>query len=163
MKEKGLITTKNRIYQFTINYQQYQIICPVKMENGVAVGVYLLAFKSPYRPYPCDVYLVSVALYLSGLSMRESAKITGKKFGISKYCHSTISRALKVLLNKVEELSTIHLDIEKESREARPREKNSKKKLSSPGKPAGVSRNKEDTLNKENKRILEEILTPLVL
>jgi hypothetical protein len=162
MKEKGLITNKNRIYQLELNSHQYQVICPVKMENGIAVGVYLPAFKSPYRHYPCHVYLFSLALHLSGLSMRKSAKETGRKFGISKYSHPTIGRALKVLLQKVEELSTIHLAIEEKSNEELLREKNQKKQLSYPGKPAGVNIIKEDTLHKESKRILEVVLTPLL-
>jgi hypothetical protein len=46
------------------------------------------------------------------------------------------SRLLKVLLKKLEELSTIHIAIEEKSNEELPREK---KQLSYPGKPSGVN------------------------
>jgi hypothetical protein len=180
MREKGWISKKNKVYQLTINHQQYQVICPVKMENDVAVGVYLPSFKSPYRPYPCYVYLFSIALHLNGLSMRKSAKETGKKFGISKFSHSTISRVLKVLLNKSKELLTIHvaekIAVNEEVETEKPALENndvansakdvlansSQKQLSYPGKSAAVNLKQDKNSDVEKKIHLYAILQPIL-
>jgi hypothetical protein len=58
------------------------------------------AFKLPYRPYPCFVYLYAIALCLIGFSMRKAARQTGWKFGIPHFSHSTLSRIFPKLEEK---------------------------------------------------------------
>lgn len=66
------------------------------------------SIKLPFRKYPVYVYLYSVALYLStDLSMRDIAGVVRHKYGLDKFSHSTVSRALKKLSAITEEL--IHI------------------------------------------------------
>lgn len=89
----GIIAKKLHTYRLVLNFREIQVECPVILRDRHPVAVLLPAFKLPYRPYPFFVYLFAVALYLTGLSMRKAAIITGKKFGILSFSHSTISRA----------------------------------------------------------------------
>jgi len=92
-KRAGIIAKKLHTYRLVLNFREIQVECPVILHDKHPVAVLLPAFKLPYRPYPFFVYLFAVALYLTGLSMRKAAIITGKKFGILNFSHSTISRA----------------------------------------------------------------------
>lgn len=92
-KRAGIIAKKLHTYRLVLNFREIQVECPVILRDKHPVAVILPAFKLPYRPYPCFVYLFAVALYLTGVPMRKAAIITGKKFGIPSFSHSTISRA----------------------------------------------------------------------
>ena len=116
LRRAGLIVKKLHTYRLVLNFREIQVECPVILYDKRPFAVILPAFKLPYHPYPCFVYLYAVAMYLSGVSMRKAAIITGKKFGIPHFSHSTISRAfsrmtlnsslLKTLLNKEAETTT---------------------------------------------------------
>jgi hypothetical protein len=107
LREKGIVTEKKRTYRMIIYHREIQVECPVLMDGKRAVGVILPAFKLPYRPYPCYVYLFAIALYLAGTSMRKAANKVKKKFGIPGFSHSTISRTWSVLLVKADLLSAV--------------------------------------------------------
>lgn len=92
-KRAGIIAKKLHIYRLVLNFREIQVECPVILRDKHPVAVVLPAFKLPYRPYPCFVYLFAVALYLTGVPMRKAAMVTGKKFGIPGFSHSTISRS----------------------------------------------------------------------
>ena len=92
-RHSGLITKKLHTFRLVLNYREIQVECPVIILNKRPVAVIFPAFKISYRPYPIFVYLFAVALCLTRLSMRKSAMLTGKKFGILNFSHSTISRA----------------------------------------------------------------------
>jgi len=66
------------------------------------------SIKLPFRKYPVYVYVYAVALYLtSQMSMRETAIKVSQKFGLQSFSHSTISRTLKKLSIKVDDLLII--------------------------------------------------------
>ena len=88
-------------------YRDIQVECPVQLDGKKPAGIILPAFKLPYRKYPVFVYLYAVALYLSGKSMRGAAKETAEKFGVPGFSHSTISRTLRALILKIDELAAI--------------------------------------------------------
>lgn len=77
------------------------------MDGKKPVGIIFPAFKHPYRKYPVFVYLYAVVLYLAGESMRKAARKTAEKFGVPKFSHSTVSRALEALTLKIDELITL--------------------------------------------------------
>lgn len=106
-REERLINRKKRTYRMVLHHREIQVECPVLMDRNRAVGVIMPAFKLPYRPYPCYVYLFAVALYLAGDSMRKAAGKVRKKFGIPGFSHSTISRVLSILLSKADLLSAV--------------------------------------------------------
>jgi hypothetical protein len=106
-RKEGLIAGKTRAYRMVLYHHEIQIECPVLMDGNRAVGVILPAFKLPYRPYPCYVYLFAIALYLVGDSMRKAARKVQKKFGIPGFSHSTISRTWSILLSKTDLLSAV--------------------------------------------------------
>jgi hypothetical protein len=101
----GLIIKKMRSYRMEFKYINYQVDCPVKVKDNQPIGIIFPAFKLPYRRYPCYVYLFAISLILTGISMRKAAKMTGKKFGIPQFSHSTISRTFALILPKAEQLS----------------------------------------------------------
>jgi hypothetical protein len=109
LKSLNLIHSKKKTYRFELNNKRYSLDCPLKLVNGEVLGVYLPAEKSPYRPYPCYVYLYAVFLYLNADSMRSAAKKTGKRFGIPKFSHSTISRVLRKILSHLEDLQNLQI------------------------------------------------------
>lgn len=96
-KRLGIIAKKFHAFHFTLNYREIQVECPVIIRDKRPVAVIFPAFKIPYRPYPVFVYLFAVALCLTGISMRKAAIATGKRFGILKFSHSTISRVFSLM------------------------------------------------------------------
>jgi hypothetical protein len=107
LSNEGLIDKKKRTYRMVLHHREIHVECPILMDGKRAVGVILPAFKLPYRPYPCYVYLYAIALYMVGYSMRKAADKVRKKFGISRFSHSTISRTLSILLIKADLLSAV--------------------------------------------------------
>lgn len=105
--QAGVVAKKKRIYRMVLYYRDIQVECPVQLDGKKPSGIIFPAFKLPYRKYPVFVYLYAVALYLTGESMRKAARITGEKFGVPKFSHSTVSRTLDALTLKVDELTAI--------------------------------------------------------
>lgn len=93
-----LMRKRNTSYKLFINNHELRLVCPM-LKNGQHKNIVLWpAFKLPFRKYPVYVYLYAVALYLSSdLSMRDTAAYVRNKFGLDKFSHSTVSRALKKL------------------------------------------------------------------
>jgi len=89
---------KERAYALGFGHDVYQIYCPEIQEDGIK---YLIVpeFMIPGRPYPVYVYMYAISLYSSNPKMgqREAAEKTGKRFGIEKFSHSTVCRAMKRL------------------------------------------------------------------
>jgi hypothetical protein len=97
---EGFVFIEKRVYQLEMDNSKCQVECPVIMNADKLAEIMMPAFKSPYRRYPTYVYIYAVVRHLSGLGMRKTAKEVGKKFGILKFSHSTISRILKLLIEK---------------------------------------------------------------
>jgi hypothetical protein len=102
LRSMGVISKKNKIYTISFNYRDFQLHCPL-LEFGPGKTVVIWpSFKLPRRPYPCFIYLYAVTRYLTTkMSMRLVAEEVRKKFGLQTFSHSTISRALKKLIQQV--------------------------------------------------------------
>jgi hypothetical protein len=92
-----------------LNQLDIQVECPVLVDKNRSVGIIMPAFKLPYRPYPCYVYLFAAALHLAGMSMRKTASAAAKKFGLPSFNHSTISRMLPKLLSIADLIHSVAL------------------------------------------------------
>ena len=92
----------SRRYCFAFDFRDYELRVPVINPACGCVSRPLVLWPSeklPRRRYPASAYLFAVSLYLSSqLSMREVAERTRQKFGLEKFSHSTLARALKKLL-----------------------------------------------------------------
>lgn len=107
----GVVSKKSRHYALTMNYRDYQLLCPLFDVGQGRLALIWPSFKLPRRPYPCFVYIYAVALYLSSdRSMRDVASEVRKKFGLTTFSHSTISRALKKLLLQMDLLKELMWD-----------------------------------------------------
>jgi hypothetical protein len=103
LRSTGVISKKNKIYTLSFNYRDFQLKCPLFEFRLGKMAVIWPSFKLPRRPYPCFIYLYAAARYLTTeLSMREVAEEVRKKFGLETFSHSTISRALKKLIQQVD-------------------------------------------------------------
>jgi len=99
---------RKNLYKLHLNNREFQIECPVMKNSRQEILVIWPAFKLPFRKYPVHVYLYAVALYLSSdLSMRKVAEKVRITFGLEKFSHSTVSRALKKLTAIVEEIEKL--------------------------------------------------------
>lgn len=113
----GVLSKKSRHYVLTMNYHDYQLLCPLFDVGQGQLALIWPSFKLPHRPYPCFVYIYAVALYLStGKSMRDVASEVRKKFGLTTFSHSTISRALKKLILQADILEGLTQDITQDSK-----------------------------------------------
>lgn len=116
LNSMGVISKKSRNYALTLNYRDYQLLCPLFDMGDGRLALIWPSFKLPRRPYPCFVYIYAVALYLStGRSMRDVASEVRKRFGLTTFSHSTISRALKKLLQQIDLLKELMWDPAKDS------------------------------------------------
>lgn len=97
LREHGQIANGMRVYCMEYMSRELQVECPIFVKDGTDSGVLFTVVKRPYRRYPSHVYLFAVLLWLIGLSMRIAAKRIRVLFGISRFCHSTISRTVSRL------------------------------------------------------------------
>jgi len=107
MERLGLSHEKRRIYRMEYLSKVLEVECPVlcnKTADGT--GILFSSAKLPTRPYPSHVYLLAMLLTFIGLSMRASAKRIQVLFGLSSFCHSTISRLADRLNNQLPLLTT---------------------------------------------------------
>ncbi len=105
---ENLSRKKTASYKLFINNRELRLVCPLLKNEQNKTVVIWPSFKLPFRKYPVYVYLYAVALYLSSnLSMRNTASFVRNTFGLDKFSHSTISRALKKLSTIVDTLSDI--------------------------------------------------------
>lgn len=94
-----------REYRYIINHKELTLQLPLLTIDGRQVLV-MPAVKLPRRPYPVYVYLFAVGYYLThDCGQRTVAALTGRKFGIPNFSHSSISRALKWLCHEVDVFS----------------------------------------------------------
>lgn len=152
-RRSGIITKNLHTYRLVLNYREIQVECPVIIRDKRPVGVILPTFKIPYRPYPVFVYLFAVALCLTGLSMRKAAIITGKKFGILNFSHSTISRVFSLMAVNYIMLETLL------QTEVSP---NTSANLSLPGKPKCIVSNRCSDTKKKATPFLFNVLSPIL-
>lgn len=153
LKRAGIIAKKLHTYRFVLSFREIQVECPVILRDKRPVAVILPAFKLPYRPYPCFVYLFAVALYLTGVPMRKAAMITSKKFGIPGFSHSTISRAFSRMALNSEMSETVLHD------EALP---DTTPNTSLPGKPECIVSPHCSDIKKNAAPLLFSILSPIL-
>lgn len=108
LKFNRFIPRRTLSYTFLINNRELRLDCPVLGNTGAGNVVLWPAIKLPFRKYPVYVYLYSVALYLStDFSMRDVASIVRQKYGLDKFSHTTVLRALKRLSGIADELMDI--------------------------------------------------------
>jgi len=91
---------KERRYKVTINYREYEIACTEIWKKGDTEHTVIIpAFLLPRRGYPLDVYVYAINLYCNEpkMSQRSVAEATKKYFGLDKFAHTTIGRAMKKL------------------------------------------------------------------
>jgi hypothetical protein len=101
LSSAGLISRRKRIYKLQLNNRELQLECPL-FKHPEANVVLWPACKVPYRKYPVYVYLFAVALYLSSnLSMRSVAAKVRQQFGLTRFSHSTLCRALQKLKENI--------------------------------------------------------------
>ena len=107
LEKMGRFEAERRVYRMEYLSKVLQVECPVYAlsYNGES-GVFLSSAKLPYRRYPSHVYLFALLLTFIGLSMRASAKRIQALFGLSSFCHSTISRLADRLNNQLPLLTT---------------------------------------------------------
>jgi len=153
LRRAGLIAKKLNTYRLILNFREIQIECPVILHDKRPVAVVLPAFKLPYYPYPCFVYLFAVAMYLSGVSMRKAAIITGKKYGIPHFSHSTISRAFSKMVLNISLLNTI-LNAEVSD--------NTAANIALPGKPTCIVSKHCSDIKRELAPLLFSVLAPIL-
>lgn len=104
LSSAGLISRRKRIYKLQLNNRELQLECPL-LKHLKANVVLWPACKVSYRKYPVYVYLFAVALYLSSnLSMRSVAVKVRQQFGLTRFSHSTLCRALQKLKENVPDL-----------------------------------------------------------
>jgi hypothetical protein len=107
LSSAGLIRKRKKIYKLQINNRELQLECPLLKHPNENVVLWP-ASKVPYRKYPVYIYLFAVALYLSNdLSMRSVAAKVRQQFGLAKFSHSTLCRALQKLKEKIPELVSL--------------------------------------------------------
>lgn len=152
-KRAGIIAKKLHTYRLVLSFREIQVECPVILRDKRPVAVVLPAFKLPYRPYPCFVYLFAIALYLTGVRMRKAAIITGKKFGIPGFSHSTISRAFSRMVLNSEMLEILLHD------EALP---DTTANIALPGKPGCIISPHCSGTKKKTAPLLFSVLTPIL-
>lgn len=153
LKRAGIIAKKLHTYHFVLNFREIQVECPVILYDKRPVAVVLPAFKLPYHPYPCFVYLFAVTLYLTGVPMRKAARITGKKFGIPSFSHSTISRAFSRMALNSTMLETLLHD------ETLP---DTATNLALPGKPGCIASPRCPDTKKKAAPLLFSVLAPIL-
>lgn len=159
LTEAGIISKKFRSYRLIVSHRQIQLDCPILAQKNRSVGVLLPAYKLPYRPYPCFVYLYAIALCLIGFSMRKAAKQTGKKFGIPQFSHSTISRIFPKLEEKVSMLESGWV---LETEEDKTQSNSPPLFRPLPGKPVQFVSPKGSVSRKESAPMLFRVLSPLL-
>jgi hypothetical protein len=94
-----------RRYKLKERNKEYNIICAEykKLEKNYETIVIIPDFLVPRRPYPLYVYLHGINLYSNApeKGQRWAAEATRKFFGLDKFSHSTLGRALKALARSI--------------------------------------------------------------
>ena len=85
-----------RHYNLEYRHKTYTIICPEYMGFDDETILLLPDYFIPGRKYPISVYLYAINIYCTSpcISQREAARLTRDKFGLSKFSHTTLGRAL---------------------------------------------------------------------
>jgi len=96
-----------RQYKLTYQHREYIVICSEFRKKGKDTIVLIPEYLIPGRPYPIYVYLFAIDLYSSNpnMSQREAANATRKQFGLKSFAHTTLGRALKKLVSKLEQFT----------------------------------------------------------
>jgi hypothetical protein len=96
-----------RSYKIEYQHKEYTIICLVFRNYGQDSKpiVIIPEFLIPRRPYPVYVYLYAIYLYSMSpeKGQRWAAGETRKYFGLNTFSHTTLGRALKRFVCKLEE------------------------------------------------------------
>ena len=95
---------RERIYIIHYQGRTHYITCFVLRDKKKEDVLFVPDFLVPSRPYPIYVYLYAISLYCEnpGMSQRKVAEATRKEFGLEKFSHTTVGRALKAFVSKQE-------------------------------------------------------------
>lgn len=98
---------RERSYKIKYQRKEYTVICLEFRhdKNGDEPIVIIPEFLIPGRPYPVFIYLYAIDLYSQSpeKGQRWAAGETRKHFRLDTFAHTTLGRALKVLVNNIEE------------------------------------------------------------
>jgi hypothetical protein len=116
-----------RNYKMRYAHKEYTVTCPEYRNdaNDPKTVVVIPAFLLPGRPYPVEIYLHAIDLYSRApeRGQRWAAEETRKRFGLDTFAHTTLGRALKAFVSKIEECGQPQPDCgggKEESGEAKP-------------------------------------------
>ena len=108
--ENAGYTKRERSYKLRLGYKDYIVICPEYRDDKKSRESVIIVpdFFIPRRPYPVYVYLYGIDKYSKNpsKSQRWAASETRKKFNLTKFAHTTIGRALKTFVHKMEACAT---------------------------------------------------------
>jgi len=94
-----------RRYKIT-ERDDHTVICPEfrKYTKGTEPTVIIPDFLLPGRPYPIYIYMYAIYLYSTNVDkgQRWAAAETRRKFRLKTFSHTTLGRALKALVRKIE-------------------------------------------------------------
>lgn len=99
--EREGLKVKFRPNKVNLFGHEKDVVCAAVTDLSTGNSVVILpAWLSPHRIYPIFVYLFAAAAYLCGgrKSFRKAAAMTRKRFGLATFSHTTLMRALKVLV-----------------------------------------------------------------
>lgn len=101
---------RERRYKITTGRHDYEVVCPEIWKKGDTEHTVIIpAFLVPHRGYPLEIYVYAINIYTGDpqsnepkKSQREAAEATKEHFGLKKFSHSTICRAMKTLTSALE-------------------------------------------------------------
>ena len=96
-----------RSYTIKEQNKDYTVVCPEFRSDakGFSPAVIIPDFLIPGRPFPVYVYIYAIELYSTHpeKGQRWAAAETRKKFGLATFAHTTLGRALKAFVRRIEE------------------------------------------------------------
>ncbi|MDR1489086.1 MAG: hypothetical protein LBS65_01175 [Desulfovibrio sp.] len=96
-----------RVYKVKYAHKEYTVTCPEYRNDAKEPKTIVIipAFLLPGRPYPVEIYLHAIDLYSRApeRGQRWAAEETRKRFGLETFAHTTLGRAMRAFVRKMEE------------------------------------------------------------
>ena len=108
---EAVIKIGERRYRLEYKRREYDVVCSEYIKSNGDAQIVIPDFLNPKRKYPVFVYFYAINLYSSRdeMSQRAVAEATRKKFGLTKFSHSTVCRTFKALELSIEEATKASL------------------------------------------------------